>query len=147
MPNVCFPPIADIGRASDVISVTSFHRPMTPWWVPPFSAAGFCRRAELDAAVTRLRNLPLHWRWASSDEWPSRWLIGSDFRFARRGGFGFVVEVGRERLFLVPRGWDEPEWGLAIYDLEQHQWRDLGDLEPAGEQWVFPDPRERSSAD
>ena len=62
------------------------------------------------------------------DDWPHQWFIRSDFRFARRGGFGFVVEVGGERLFLVPRGWDEPEWGLAIYDLENHQWRDLGDL-------------------
>ena len=127
--------------------MASFYRPVTPWWVPPFSGAGLFRRAELDAAVKRFRNLPLHWRWASLDDWPHQWFIRSDFRFARRGGFGFVVEVGRERLFLVPRGWDEPEWGLAIYDLEKHQWRDLGDLEPAAEQWVFPDPNERSSVD
>jgi hypothetical protein len=123
-------------------AVVSFYRPMTPWWVPPFSLAGLFHRQELDAIVKRFRGLPLHWRWASQDDWPPRRFIGSDFRFARRGGFGFVAEVDEERLFLVPRGWDEPEWGLAVYDLQQNQWRDLGDLEPAAVDWIFPEPRD-----
>lgn len=101
---------------------------------------------ELDTAVKRFRDLHLLWRWASPDDWPHQRFIGSDFRFARRDGFGFVVEVGQERLFLVPRGWDEPEWGLAAFDLEHHRWRNLGDLEPAAEHWEFPDVKERSSA-
>jgi hypothetical protein len=126
--------------------MVSFYRPMTPWWVPPFSLAGLFHRDQLGAAVKRFRNMPLHWRWASPSDWPRNRFIGSDFRSARSGGFGFVVEVGQERLFLVPRGWDEPEWGLALYDLQQDEWRNLGDFEPAAEQWVFPEPKELPSA-
>jgi hypothetical protein len=119
---------------------------MTTRWVPPFSVAGIFHREELNAAVKRFGNLPLHWRWASPEDWPARRFIGSDFRFARRGGFGFVVEVDMVRLFLVPRGWDEPEWGLATYDLQQNRWLDLGGLEPAAEHWVFPEPKETPTA-
>ena len=126
--------------------MVSFYRPMTPWWVPPLNIEGLFRRAELDRTVKRLRSLQLRWRWASAHDWPRQWLIGSDFRFARKGGFGFAVDVEHSRLFLVPRGWDEPEWGLASYDVQHNQWRDLGDLEPAPEHWAFPAPEERSSA-
>jgi len=122
--------------------MVSFYRPATLRWVPPFGVGGLFHREELDAAVKRFRSLPLLWRWASATDWPRHRFIGSDFRFARRGGFGFVVEVGQERLFLVPRGWEEPEWGLAVYDLQQDQWRDLGDFEPAAEHWVFSEPKE-----
>ena len=141
-PSVRFRPIADIRPRRDATPVVSFYRPMTRWWVPTFTLAGLFHRQELDATVKRFCSLPLHWRWASPDDWPPQRAIGSDFRFARRGGFGFVVEVDKERLFLVPRGWDEPEWGLAVYDLQQGHWRDLGDLEPGAEHWVFPEPKE-----
>lgn len=126
--------------------MVSFYSTVTPRWDPPFSLAGLFRRAELDAAVKGLCNLPLKWRWASPGDWPRQWFIGSDFRRARRGGFGFVVEVDTQRLFLVPRGWDEPEWALGAHDLQQHRWCDLGDLEPAAEHWMFPDVKERQSA-
>jgi len=122
--------------------VVRFYRPLTPKWVPPFSLAGLFHREQLDAAVKRYLSLSLHWRWAEPADWPVQRFVGSDFRFARRGGFGFVVEVDQERLFLVPRGWDEPEWGLAVYDLQQNQWRDFGDLEPAATHWAFPEPKE-----
>jgi hypothetical protein len=135
-------------RAVEAMShpMVSFYRPMTPWWVAPLSIEGLFRASEIDRTVKRLRELHLQWRWASANDWPQRWWIGSDFRFARRGGFGFAVDIGDERLFLVPRGWEEPEWGLASYDVQQGRWRDLGDLEPTPEYWVFPTPEEHPSA-
>ena len=138
--------IADIGQRRDVVFVVSLYRPMTQRWVPPFSVAGIFHRQELEHAVSRFRNIPLQWRWASPGDWPPQRLMSRDFRFARRGAYWFVVEVDQVRLFLVPRGWDEPEWGMAAYDREKKQWRDLGDLEPAAEQWDFPEPKEPRAA-
>ena len=113
---------------------------MKPRWLPPFSLVGLFRRAELRRAVQKFRSFDLEWRWASANDWPRKRFIGDDFKFARRHGFGFVVDVGSERLFLVPRGFDDPEWGLAAYQVEKDQWCDLGYIEPTPEHWWFPEP-------
>ena len=130
----------------DAGSVVSFYAPITPRWVPPLNLEGIFHPEELDDAAKRLRELPLHWRWATASDWPRKRLIGGDFRHARKGGFGFTVEVAAERLFLVPRGWDEPEWGLASYNVKLNRWRDLGDFEPAPAHWIFPTVEERSAS-
>ncbi|NYH97213.1 hypothetical protein [Novosphingobium marinum] len=125
--------------------VVSFHTSIGSRWIPPFSFDGLFHRKLLNAKVKQLRDQPLHWSWARSSDWPRQRMIGSDFQHAREGGFGFVVEVATDRIFLVPRGWEEPEWGLASYDLERERWRDLGDFEPAPEHWIFPEAKERAS--
>jgi hypothetical protein len=119
-----------------------------PWrWVPPLNLDGLLHRAEISEIVRRLCDSTLHWRWASASDWPHNLRIAGDFRFARSGGFGFIVEIASERFFLVPRGWEEPEWGLASYDFRLGHWRDLGDLEPTPEHWTFPTVEERSEAE
>ena len=120
-----FRPIADIRPRRDAALVVSFYRPMTPWWVPSFSLAGLFHRDELDAAVKRFWSLPLHWRWASPDDWPSQRSIGSDFRFARRGGFGFVVEVDQERL----------SWSHADGTSPSGDWRSMTFNKISGATW------------
>ena len=143
--NVRKRPIADTGNIRDARGMVSFHDPSIPWrWVPPSFTAGLFRRAELEKALLCFRNQALNWRRASANDWPRGWFIGSDFRFARRIGAGFTVEIGSEKLFLVPRGWDEPEWGLAVYDIQRCLWRHLGDIEPTPEKWNFPDVVEHS---
>lgn len=124
--------------------MVSFNSPVRETWTEPFSLDGLLHRAELKDEVRKLRDLPIRWRWAGSRDWPRQRLIASDFRFARKGGFGFTAEVNEQRLFLVPRSWIEPEWGLASYHIDMLSWRDLGDLEPAPEHWVFPTVEERS---
>lgn len=137
-------PIADISDVSDAGQVISFYSSTSPRWTRPLNLDGLFRHGELGEEVRKLRDLPLRWRWASSGDWPRQRLIASDFRHARKGGYGFIVEIADQRLFLVPRGWDEPEWGLASYNLKLKTWRDLGDLEPAPEHWIFPTVEERS---
>jgi len=83
---------------------------------------------------------------ATSRDWPNEVRIGSDFRHARKHGYGFIADVSGERLFLVPRPFEEPDWGLAVYYLEAASWRDLGDLEPTPEHWVFPAVEERPTS-
>lgn len=83
-------------------------------------------------------SLVIQWRWAVADDWPRGFFIGSDFRFARKHAFGFAADIGAERLFLVPRGWLEPEWAFATLDTTTGRWRELGKLEPAPEGWGFP---------
>ena len=109
------------------------------------SIDGFFHRRLLAAKVKRLCDQPLQWRWAGSSDWPRQRMIGSDFRYARKGGFGFFVEVDAERFFLVPRGWEDPHWGLASFDLDREHWRDLGDFEPAPDHWIFPEVEEQAS--
>lgn len=126
--------------------MVSFYSPLSLRWTPPFNLDGLLRRDQLSEIVRKLRDLPLRWRWAYASDWPRQRRMASDFRYARKGGFGFTVEVAGERLFLVPRGWDEPEWGLASFSPELGIWRDLGDLEPTPEHWILPSLEERSSA-
>lgn len=75
-------------------------------------------------------------------------MIGrrSDFKLAKRDEFGFVAEVEGVRVFLVPRGFDWPEWGLASYDEQAGSWTRLGSLEPAPYGWFLPALEDRGPA-
>ncbi|MEM6857359.1 MAG: hypothetical protein AAF559_05770 [Pseudomonadota bacterium] len=121
----------------------NLFRTKKPRWIPPYSLSGLFRRTELRRKVQEIRNLALDWRWASANDWPRMHFIGDDFRFARRHGFGFVAEVGSERLYLVPRGFDDPEWGLAAYLIDGEQWCALGYIEPRPGHWRFPEPHQK----
>lgn len=139
------PPVVDMHDRSDVVHMVSFHREIKTRWVPPFSMSGLFRRRELRNEVQLSQSVPLSWRRATRQGWPQNGLIGREFRCARRDGYGFVADVEMDRLFLVPRDYDEPEWGLAVYHTQQLRWRDLADLEPSPEHWVFPPVEERTS--
>jgi hypothetical protein len=107
-------------------------------WEAPLTLDGVLRRRKLRGVVRQYRRLSIEWRSATAADWPERPFIGGRFRSARKRCFGFVADVGAERLFLVPNKWDQAEWGLAKFELPKRRWRDLGDLEPVPNCWTFP---------
>ena len=137
--------IADAPSNCDNGYMVSFYNSFPYRWTAPLNLDGLRHSAELRGFVGDLRALPLHWRWASANDWPPKRLIAGDFRFARKSDFGFTTEFEEQKLFLVPRGWLEPEWGLASYNLHTLNWRDLGDFEPVPEHWTLPTLEERST--
>jgi hypothetical protein len=104
-------------------------------WTPPFSLMGIFRRDDLWAKFGPLFETSVDWRPARMADWPDGYL-NSDHRFARKGGFGWVTAVGDEKLFLVPRGWLEPEWGLSSFT--DGRWTHLGSFEPLPKSWKVP---------
>lgn len=145
--NVRFPPIADIQWCCDNSEMVSFHRPeIRQTWDPPLTLEGVLHRGGMFWKVRDYLSLAIRWRWATAGDWPERFFIGSDFRFARKNALGFAADIGTERLFLVPRVWEEPEWAFAVLDTTTGSWRGLGNLEPAPECWDFPDISEDKPA-
>jgi hypothetical protein len=110
-------------------------------WVGPPSLAGLFARSELRRSIEAYWRDDLTWRWAEAADWPAGKLSLGDFAHARKGGFGFVADTGSSRLFVVPRGWEEPEWEAAEIRLADGRWRDLGFFEPWSPTWVRPEPR------
>jgi hypothetical protein len=104
-------------------------------WSPPFSFAGVLRQHSLKAHFDDLLDISLSWRRAEKADWP-KGRLNSDHRFARKGGFGWVASTDQEILFLVPRGWLEPEWGLSSFG--NSQWQHLGNFEPLPKNWSVP---------
>lgn len=117
-----------------------------PYWVPPFTVRALLGRRPIRQAVNDLLDRTIHWRCAGRSDWPSN-VSGSDFKLAKRDEFGFVTEVEGARVFLVPRGFDWPEWALASYDEQAGSWTGLGSLEPTPYGWFLPPPADRDVAD
>jgi hypothetical protein len=117
-----------------------------PYWVPPFTVRGMLKQTRIRQAVNDLLNRTIQWRWARPSDWPTN-LRGHDFRLAQRDKFGFVSEVDGVRIFLVPRGYDWPEWALASHDEQSGNWTRLGSLEPAPNGWFLPALEDRNVAD
>lgn len=113
-----------------------------PFWAPPPTLSGLVRRAELKRQIQIYVAQPLDWQWSESRDWPDARRVRGDFRRAREGNYGFVAVLGSKRVFLVPRGFETPEWALADTDLTGLEWRDLGDIEPAPVDWSFPPLRQ-----
>jgi hypothetical protein len=111
------------------------------WWAAPPGLTALLKRSDLRRSVEAYWLAGLNWRWAAPDDWPPGWRLTGDFRHAEDGGFGFVTDLGSKRLFVVPRGWDEPEWALAELNLADGRWRDLGCVEPWSPTWIRPEQR------
>ena len=117
-----------------------------PYWVPPFTVGGLLRRKPIRQAVNDLLNSTIQWRWARAQDWPYC-VSGSDFKLAQLEEFGFVAEVDGALFFLVPRGFDWPEWALARHDPKAGSWTRLGYLEPAPYGWFLPALADRDAPD
>ena len=107
-------------------------------WASTFSLEALFKQAVIRQSMEAHWLDSLDWRWAERSDWPRKTLLIGDFAHAKKGGFGFVTEVGTKRLFAVPRGWAEPEWELAEFSLADRRWRDLGYFEPWSPTWVRP---------
>ncbi len=109
------------------------------WWEAPSSLTAIFERQSIQSAFERYLGQELRWRSATVEDWPQQEpLTGDSFSVARQDGFGWVVEVDATRLFLVPRGFDSPEWSLAEFDVPHDKWRLLGDFEPLANNWSVP---------
>ena len=89
---------------------------------------------------------PLFWHRAEPRDWPPEHSLVGDFFYAKRDGYGFVTERGSKKLFIVPRGWSEPEWAFGELDLVDGRWRHIGNFEPASPMWTLPDTPKPSLA-
>ena len=93
-----------------------------------------------------LLDCTIQWRWAGPSDWPSK-ISGRDFKLAKQEGFGFVTEIHGLRMFLIPRGFDWPEWAIASHDERTGSWTRLGCLEPEPYGWFLPALEDRQVAD
>ena len=109
------------------------------WWIAPSGLAALFGRSDLRRSAEACWLARLNWRRSERDDWPPKWRLAGDFVRAKAGGFGLVADLGSKRLFVVPRGWDEPEWALAELNLVDGRWRDLGHFEPWSPTWIRPD--------
>ena len=107
------------------------------YWVAPSSPAGLFRWFYLKRQIEKHWHLAIEWRRARPEDWPSK-PMGGEFAHARHWGYGYVSEQGSKLLFVVPRGWEEPEWELAEFDRALKQWRRLGYFEPLSPNWTMP---------
>ena len=110
------------------------------WWAAPLGLAGLRKRSDLRRSMEAYWRNTLDWRWSEPADWPSTTPLWGNFSHAKKGGFGFVADLGSKRLFAVPRGWEEPEWQLAEISSADGRWRDLGCFEPWSPSWVRPEP-------
>lgn len=117
-----------------------------PYWTPPFTVLGLLKQKSIRRAVNGLLDRTIQWRWAGPSDWPSK-ISGSDFKLAKREGFGFVTEIDGLRVFLIPRGFDWPEWAIASHDERTGSWTRLGCLGPEPYGWFLPALEDRQAAD
>ena len=116
------------------------------FWVAPFTPTALFHRREFRKAIEAYWMESLTWRLVESQDWPAEQTLIEDFFHARRDGYGFVTERGSKKLFIVPRGWSEPEWALGELDLIEGRWRHIGNFEPASPMWTLPDTPKPSLA-